>query len=160
ASMVRRRRGSGDIGADDVEPVDLEPVDLDLEPIDLEPVGSVGVWAERLPARRRDDRRRVALLTAAVAAAAALAFVTVNRSAHHTRRAAPRPAPVPTTGTPAFESTDSVAALARRLQPYWPDGEAIVMYGRLYVARARDPRPAIVVPQRKAAVIEDQSGSS
>jgi len=157
--MARRRRERHEISADDVEAVDLEPVDLDLEPVDLELVDPADVRVERRPDGRRDERRRiVALLTAVVAIVVAFAFVAVKRSGQTARRAAP-PA-VPTTGiSPAFGAADPVSALMRRLKPYWPDGEAIVMFGRIYVARARDPKPELVVPERKA-VIDDQSGSS
>jgi hypothetical protein len=150
--MVRRRGERSEINAGDVEPIDLEP-------IELEPFDDLYVRSER-PEARRDKRPTVALLTTVIAAAA-LTSVAVNASVHHNRRAASRSAPVPATGTsPAVDSAGPGPSLTSRLERYWPDGEAIVMFGRLYVARARDPRPALVVPERKAAVIDDQSGSS
>jgi hypothetical protein len=158
--MVRRQRERGEIGADDVDHADLQPVDLDLEPVELEPVDRADVRAERRSDTRRNDRRRVALLAAVVTAVAASVFVAVNGSAHHAPHAAPRPAPAATTGTsPTFESADPISTLVRRLQPYWPDGEAMVMFGRLYITRSRDRQPALVGPAQPA-VIEDQSGSS
>jgi hypothetical protein len=145
-------RGRGDdlrrADAGDVEPVDLEPVDPAELRIELD-----GRYDTR-----RDDRRRVALIGVVVAVAAAFTAAALLGRVHHARRAAPRPAPVPTTSAEANDGSDRVTRLVGRLGRYWPDGEAMVMDGRLYVSRAHDLRP-VVVPDMQGFV-GDQSGSS
>jgi hypothetical protein len=145
---VARRDGGRPNDTDDLDPADLEPADL--EPL------TVG---ELRRGARRDGRPGVGWIAAAAAVAAVFAGFAVFGSNHHDRRAASHPPPVPTTSTPqAGDRADPVSRLVERLGRYWPDGEAIVMDGRLYVSRAEDARPVVVPATR--AVIEDHSGSS
>jgi hypothetical protein len=149
--MARRGGGRRGIDGSDLEPAGLEPADLEtVDPAELR--------IERGREDRQDDRRRVAWIAFAAVVATAFTGVAVFGRVHHTRGAS-RPAPVPTTLAPAGQGADPVNRLVAHLGRYWPDGEAIVMYGRLYVSRAEDFRPKLVIPDLQA-VIGDQSGSS
>jgi len=150
--MARRRGEPREIDAGDLEPVELEPIEL--EPIEFRGPDDLGV--EPVTPRRRRPTR-LAWTAATAAALVAVGAVAVAGRHHHSDSAAP-PAP-PATAAPIGTAPDPVGELVQRLAPYWPGGQAIVMYGRLYVARARDAHPALVVPELRA-VIEDQSGPS
>lgn len=150
-----RRRGEGrETGADGLEPVELEP--FDLEPVDPEPIAVEFDPASARARAHADRRRRAAWIAAAVAALIAFAAVAAVGNRNRGRARAESPA---TSTPPGTDTVDPVRALVLHLGRYWPGGEAIVMDGRLYVARARDARPELVVPELPA-VIEEQSGSS